>query len=492
VLALRLIHHMVDWDGATAGVEHLVKVDQRLQEECLWYPDPNGRILRPRGESVVFGIALAHYRQTGQRIPLQQLNAELRNLLPSKPDLYGQANSVVAGARAHPSNGSDVDAIINGILDEYKQLKLNEIIFQGAVASQNEDPAVVRQRLLDDLEGMVPSQVEEQGLVRPINDQASLQARIDDLHSGARRQRAAAEFKTGFDTFDHHTNGLRRSQLVLVCGQSKKGKSAFCTTILLNIMLEAEARGERVDGLWACKEWETEWKQDRIEALFAWKFMPECYFPQPGANGRYALSDKIHRGVLDKEEIDAYYKGLQTMAAMKSRILIASPSSYTNIDDLDRIIARKQREGPLGIVWVDALQRQKLPRYGHFVQRQDQAIEEVIGRLEDIATRRQVCVVCEVQEKTEHSTRRYVELGELVASSTHSVFAASHVLRFVAAPNHDSLGEIQMVGSRFSASGWSFPLYFWAGDMFAREGGPSENEMLKGLWAMAGKDRRFG
>jgi hypothetical protein len=94
----RLLHHLVGWSDDDNSTTALDMCSERgLRAEHLFQPRPNGWDLIPNGGALVYRICLSWFDRTGARIPLNELNHQLRSAgAPS--DIYADANSIIAAA----------------------------------------------------------------------------------------------------------------------------------------------------------------------------------------------------------------------------------------------------------------------------------------------------------------------------------------------------------------------------------------------------------
>ena len=124
------------------------------------------------------------------------------------------------------------------------------------------------------------------------------------------------------------------------------------------------------------------------------------------------------------------------------------------------------------------------------MQQQYQMQAAIVRKLEDIAVRHNVLIICEVQEKRECAEQRHVDAINLIAESSDFARAATHVVRLLKTPKLNYLTEAQMVCSRFTESGWSFPVYTALNDMYIKEAPMDEMDKINSMWQQAAKEKK--
>lgn len=478
-LSARLFHHLIAWkeEQDTSALE--LCTQQGLRPESFFTPQPNGYALQPSADALIYRIIIEYFNDTGTRIPILELNQRLRTS-GAPTDILSESNSVVAAAAVSASNGSDIESIVEAIRKNYSSASLKATLTE--VVSRERDlidtePEQVREKLINALQETVTA---DSSLVTAINSPEAIQKRIDGY--GSRVSNANRGVLLGFRDFDREVGGLNSGELTLIAGQAKAGKSAFCLTAGLQIIDHAEQCETDCHVLFANREMQNDRQKERIEAWFIQKYWSR--------EGDGKLTRRIRDGALDSDELMVYAAVMKEMAAMHNKIWMADPRSYETLDELEGIIARYKKQHPIKVVIVDALNDQALSRYGSFVSSQWQAMEQVTRRLERIASRHQIVVIAEAQEKTDVGEYRNVRLEELFADASQIRRPISYALRLWKVPEDPLLVEAQMVGSRFCQSGWSFPLVFNPGDMVIEDAPPGSREKIDALCEASRKRRR--
>jgi replicative DNA helicase len=292
---------------------------------------------------------------------------------------------------------------------------------------------------------------------------------------------------TGIRGYDKITNGLREGELVLVVGDAKSGKTAFGATLALQTLLTEEAAGRDCATLVANREVQADRQSARLDSLVMWMDtrMRECL--QEGDLAAHphvdtSLTQRIELAKLHKGERTIYKDALRGVSQWKNKLWMVDVRAYQTIEQLETIIAGVKRKSPLRLVFIDALNDQRLSKTWAS-GRNWETQGELARTVERIARDHRVCVVAEVQENTQTVTRREVGVHELFALASEFGKAASQVVRLFKVPNDPLLVEGQMVASRFTASKRSWPMLFSPGDMYVADAPPGMDSRIAGLCA---------
>jgi replicative DNA helicase len=472
----RLLNHVIAWSDDDQSTDALERCESEgLKPEHFFSPQANGFCLKPTPGALLFRCAIEHYQKTAKRIPLHELNQRVR-LSGAPPDIREESNSVIAAAAVASSNGSDVENIIEEIKKQYSASSLRATLADVVSREQNfldTDPDAVRERLINALQDGGAGTTDSK-LVVAVNDPAYVQRRIDGY--GKRSEEAEKGLKTGFPTLDAAIGGLRPGELTLICSQQKSGKSATWMAMAGHMVTSAEDAGVECDAIVANREMTLDRQLERLECWFMNRFIKKKH--------KGSLTDRIHTGSLYDDELIAYAQGLEHMASMKNKVWMIDPRAYENIDDLEAILVRYKSKRPVKALYVDSLNDQALARYGSFVDKKYQALEEISRRLDRIAVKHQVTVIAEVQEKADSANTRWLKLSELFADSSAIGRPITHALRIFQVPEGEGLVEFQMVASRFCAGGWGFPVFANIGDMRIEEAPAEMRDTVNSLCDM--------
>ena len=495
--SFRLLHHLIGWEGAqvedTEGAALAVK---RLREEHLRSRDETTGRMDPTGVSAIYAIAIEHYSRTGSLIPHRELNSLIRGVSQQDQALGAEANAAIAAAHQAISNGSDVPSIIERIVVSFRRESLIGTLL-GASRSGiiRDDPDAALVKITSELQAIQANTHADEDLIVKLNSRQTAQARLDAYAERASNPKDHMGLQTGFAAFDRAVGGLDPGQTLLIVGQTKTGKSAFGAALACNSMLIEENAGRGCDVLIANREMQNEWQADRVEAFLMWKLNGErnegvLPLPQPFITPEGGLSHRIRRAALSPTEWALYSQTVKDAAEkLNNKLWMVSPRAYATLDELHNIVASVKREAPLKLVFVDALNQQHLSRYNSG-SHLDWAVQgDLLRRLETMAFELDVVMVVEVQEKTEMTQQRNVDLATLSAYSSDLVKAACHVLRLFRPQGDPLLVEAQMVGSRFAPSGWSFPLRFAPGDMYCVEGDQQDMQRIEGICAAGAAEK---
>lgn len=466
--ALRLIHHLVSWVAEDETTDALEACDSSLNEDHFHRASPGNFRLAPTPEGFVFSICMEHWRRTAKKIPHTHLATILSESKAFDPSVL---IAVGAAARGSASNGSDIPDIIDSIVRKYKSAKLQELLFTAAADGDTlrHEPDKVRGLLLEGLQNETLTDCGVLGNVIEVNSVKEIQARVDDYRSGARSKRVELDIRTGFPLFDERIGGLRRGQVLIVCAQSKTGKSCFSTSMALNAMMSGEERDIQTNILIVNKEMRAAWVADRIEAHLMWNHRLMRDRTPQFEQGFRRLTDRIREGTLTAKEEIAYYESLKDFASMKSKVFMVDSTEYDSLDDVDRIITRIKKTSELSVVYLDAMSKQQLRGYRARTDGQWQALMQIAERVQDMALRHNVLIVIELQEGKGFEHQRHVSGNEILAESKGIINSVSHLLRLWKVPGDSNLAEMQLLSSRFALAGFSIPLMFLPGDMVLRE-----------------------
>lgn len=484
----RLLYHLIQLTPQQSSKQSENLEGLRKLKEDNFYNLSDDFTLEVTPEAWIYQQAIEYYNQTGSLIPRAELNSRIRTV-DTTEEHKAELDAVVAAIAASGSNGSDIPFIIDKIVENATHIRLRAAI--GNVATSgliNTDPALAREKLLTELQNITTATGND--YLVPYNSADNIKSRLNEYKDKKTSEKLTG-LLTGFPTFDEHTGGLHETQTLLVVAQPKTGKSAFCTNIALNIMLEHEARNDPCDVLFVGKELRNVDQANRIDAMLMHRHpaMPKKNFNFADI-GFSSLVRRLETGTLSKQEQDIYLDTLRNSKQFNNKIWMVDGSQYSTLNDIETMIATIKKSAPLRVVFVDAVHHQTLARYNSGVQQQYQMQSAIVRKLEDIAVRHNVLVVCEVQEKRECAEQRTVDAINLIAESSDFARAASHVLRLLKVPKVNYLVEARMVCSRFCAADWSFPIYTILSDMFLREAPLNEMDKVNSMWQAAAKDRK--
>lgn len=465
--AYRLIHHLIAWSGTETNpsVELPASVLELSPED---FYEQDGFRLTQSGSSIVYDIAASHVRETGLRIPKAELDRQVQVVGKTDPQLYGQANAVVAASALHRSNGSDLPRLVKTIRDESRSRKLYATMGRIAQGKEWEDPDRAVQTLQEALEDVGQSASTTKAAVA-YNTPENIQARLELYAEKVQNPEKYQGVKLGWSCLDNRTGGLRGGQTLFVVAGAKTGKSAFCAASVVNSIVIAEMQGKRMDAVIANKEMKDEWQADRVEAMMMWRHL--LMQPKRGLSTAIALSKRISDAQLTRDELIAYRDTLLELSQMKNRLWMVDPDGYKTLDDLSVIVKRLQREGhPIGLLFIDAMNMQELGQYRKFTDNKVGEQADLARTVEGMAFELGIPVIAEIQERRETLSTRWVDAQDLAANSPAEMpRVACYMLRLFNVPGDPRLVEGQMVASRFSEAGWGFPLVLSPGDMIIEE-----------------------
>ena len=456
----RLLYHCINWGGTTPDVaEEVFDLSPELLYELV------GMELVRSPESIIYEIAQEYYGETGTKIPALELNERLKRQCDDV--LYKRCVAAARAAKVSGSDGSDVPFIIERLKTEGAARKLKALLIDAASNPDliETEPDKVINKLMEELQQA--GDTTDSKLVIPVNERDVVEGRLVDYSEKMLNDSPPEFLMTGIPSLDDHVGGgFSEGQVVLVVAQTKTGKSCFCLATVIRMLLNEDMAGRPCDILIANREMKNEWQQERLEAFLMSELEGR---DRPGSRfvGSASLLRKIRNASLNDDERELWVRAVSGLTTWRSRVWMADPRSYETLDDLELMIANRKRERPIRVVYVDALNNQRLKKYKRFTDKEYQAQGELIRRLEHIATNQNVLIVAESQEKTEAADRRHVNVGDLVALSGQLAWVASHVIRLYKI--NESLVECQLVASRFAPVGFSVPLWFVPGDMFLKE-----------------------
>jgi replicative DNA helicase len=502
-LAHRLLHHCVDWTTPTqpcaqdtAALERAATLDER----ALYAATQDGFGLTPSGASIIFHLALAHFRATSSRIPRAELNSQILGLQVTNAALAADANAIVAAAASAGSNGSDVDTIVDALRSDYKAHAMKSVIYDTVARDKllDADPEAARQKIMQALQELDAEQTAAEGLVYAYNTQEGLRARVDLYTERSENPEKHKGIPLGLPTLDETVGGLKPGHVFIVAGQPKVGKSSFCAAVCLNALLLEEGDGHACDVLLAGREVHNVDQADRIDAHLMW--CNEIMHAQAPVDdfrtdNRLALSERVKRAALRKDERTVYKQTLMSMLGLQNKLWLADPNACTTLNDLETIIVNIKRKSPLRLVYVDALHKWGMTSYAKHMDKEYQIQSALIEKLEAMAFKHDIAIIAECQEKPEVASQRTPQLLDLIAKSSDFARTATFILRLFRVPNSKILCEARMMAARFCAADWSFPLYFSIGDMYLEEAPASTMDRIDALCAAAkaeAKGQRHG
>ncbi len=171
-------------------------------------------------------------------------------------------------------------------------------------------------------------------------------ARMDQIY---RDPESLQGLKTGFHKLDEMTNGLQKSDLILIAARPGVGKTSFGMNIVSNVALN----GGRV-------------------AVFNLE-MPKIQLAQRVlCNAANVSMKKAKNGKLSKEEWDAIIQAKKKLA--ETKIYIDDSSLNTPVEILSKC-RRLQREQGLDLILIDYLQLMQSSKKGRDVNRQQEVSE---------------------------------------------------------------------------------------------------------------------
>jgi len=464
--AYRLIHHLIEWtpSQSSSNVD-----DAALTLSPSDFFDQDGFNLNPNGSSFIYDIASSYIRETGSRIPKAELDRQIQIIGKTDPNLYGEANAVVAAAAMRGSNGSDIPRIVEAIKNSSKSKRIYAALGKIAQSKEWENPDRAIRTLQETIEDIEQSGNNNSNTITAYNSAENIQHRLELYVDKAKNPDRYNGIKLGWSYFDNRTGGLRGGQTLFVVAGAKTGKSAFCAASIVNAMMIAEADGKRIDVVIANREMKTEWQEDRIEALMMWRHL--LMQPKRGLSTDIALSKRIADAKLTPEERVAYKDTLLELSKMKNRLWMIDPDGYKTLDDLCAIIKRMQRDGhPIGVLFIDAMNMQELGKYRKFTDNKVGEQSDLARAVEKMAFELGIPIIAEIQERRETLATRWVDAQDLAANSPAEMpRVACYMLRLFDVPGDPRLIEAQVVAARFCESGWGFPLVFSPGDMIIEE-----------------------
>lgn len=242
-----------------------------------------------------------------------------------------------------------------------KIIRSSQEIIDKAYNSQEEDVLGFAEKSIFDI-----SEQEDFSALTPITD--SLENVLNKFEEIAKEGGNRKGITTGFSALDKITNGLQRSDLILVAARPSVGK----TSLAMNIVNNAALLGKN-----KCAVFSLEMPKEQI--------VQRTLCSVSGVSMEKALSGK-----LEEDDWKALWEGNKKLS--KAQIFIDDSSMNTQTEILSKCRRLKREQGGLDLVMIDYLQLMNSPKKGREVNRQ-QEISEITRNLKIAAKELQVPII---------------------------------------------------------------------------------------------------
>lgn len=438
------------------GISELAKLDLEFLRTLLLEYDQGKHAFGPTAESLAFGAAIDYWRRHGAPMPPHAIE---RLGLP--PEEMAKITEAVASAVGDET--PFVPSDLAGIVDALRRHWIVASMHQGISTSMPTNFDAPERHLEAMLERLRRTQerasADGRKAVMSLGDVADEQiAAMQELRESPGCRRG---LPSGFTTFDERHGGLYSSELTIIAGRMKSGKS----TLLLSVLVEIWLAHHHVMLFNREMHLDTQFRRFSAMQLMRREIAGDMLAP----SWEDELLTQLKFGRLDDTQMDAYTSVWDAAREYPYQLFVTDPKSVRRLDDIERLVRRYRNECGIEAIAIDSGNIQEGSTDDAWNQSDEQ--KRIADRLVDIAIDNDVHVIVDVQTNRDQGTKASAGL-ECVALSDWWARNAHNVLRVW--PLGPGTGEVQVLASREGPSGYPIPVVYDLRRAIMRERGRTE------------------